>query len=1031
LKKPYPYQQDIINKTIEFKYNTLIQLPTGGGKTLISYEIAKELYSKYNNQILFIAPKINLMEQTLEAFKNSKPQKIHKNTPYDKKHPILISTIQTASRRDLNPDVIIIDEIHYGFDGKMIENLIKDKPNIRIIGLSATPYDKNGKLLQGFDLILNKYDMKYMIENKYLVPLKSYVLVKQNLSNVKLTAGDYNINQLSKVVSNNDTILEIVRTSKEFIKKSKKTIVFAVDINHCELLTEAFNKEGFTAKSLHSNNDKNELEVINDFKKGYIKVLVSVLKLTTGFDVPDTDLAIIARPTKSQNLYKQMVGRVLRKAENKKTSILLDCGNVIDELGNPLDSIKEKFVTEHSNKMVCQVCYSDRIKLQKTSEKVYWKCLDCGYIKNIESKNLYTCAGCGKKHNYKANFIHIQNKLFLKCECNSLTLISEYQGNEQFIELKSSKNGIKDNVASSGNIVQLLIDEEIRVSKAMNEFAKSIPPGKRILSLNNDIEKNKIFYDGLNKKQKDTLVLMLDKFFDICTNIKNTESMDSFVKNLNFNQNGFLLYFMTWSCQKRLDMKIDFDNAILEKLNRTLYENDLNYIIDNNILSLGIIISKTYELKLYDLMKLVIKKYNIINFNYSLSLYLSLSPEILENLFNTIDKTYIELLCPLIKTFDIGNCFSISDIFEDEDKIEKNLFYTIRFILNINEFLKKFNVEVLIFGKENKISYISYQKAKNFIRNLELKKLENWYAYSIDSNFHIEIPNNPNIIYNEQWESWDKWLDSKKSINKKTFDTFDNNEWMISDYLDSEDYVEYLRYQMDRYLPYEKAKKFIQSLNLKSFHEWEEYKKNSTFPNNIPKLPREYYHTLSLLSEKLIPSKKIQMWEDWNSWLGIKREKIKVKNNVQSERNNCYLSYNKAEKQIHALNIKSKKEWKTFTQDKNFPINIPKEPSIHYGNRGWKNYDIWLGLKPKEKIKRENFISISQKKTLNLVSIATKKYPNENVYFIQLTKNILDFYEKLNVQILSKNLKDDQIKLLKKKVLNIEEYAINKLKLFS
>ena len=303
-KKPYPYQQDIIDKTIEFKGNTLIQLPTGGGKTLISYNIAIELYNKYNNQILFISPKINLMEQTLNTFKNSKPQKIHKNTPYDKNHPILISTIQTASRRDLNPDVIIIDEIHYGFDGKMIENLIRDKPNIRIIGLSATPYDRNGRLLQGFDLVINKYDMKYMIENEYLVPLESYVLVRQNLKNVKLIAGDYNLSQLSKVVSNNNTILEIIRTSKEFIEKSKKTIVFAVDINHCELLTEAFKNEGFNAKSLHSNNDRDEFETIENFKKGYIKVLVSVLKLTTGFDVPDTDLAIIARPTKSQILYK-------------------------------------------------------------------------------------------------------------------------------------------------------------------------------------------------------------------------------------------------------------------------------------------------------------------------------------------------------------------------------------------------------------------------------------------------------------------------------------------------------------------------------------------------------------------------------------------------------------------------------------------------------------------------------------------------------------------------------------------------------
>ena len=474
-KKPYPYQQDIIDKTIEFKGNTLIQLPTGGGKTLISYNIAIELYNKYNNQILFISPKINLMEQTLNTFKNSKPQKIHKNTPYDKNHPILISTIQTASRRDLNPDVIIIDEIHYGFDGKMIENLIRDKPNIRIIGLSATPYDRNGRLLQGFDLVINKYDMKYMIENEYLVPLESYVLVRQNLKNVKLIAGDYNLSQLSKVVSNNNTILEIIRTSKEFIEKSKKTIVFAVDINHCELLAEAFKNEGFNAKSLHSNNDKDEFEIIENFKKGYIKVLVSVLKLTTGFDVPDTDLAIIARPTKSQILYKQMVGRVLRKAPNKKIAILLDCGNVIEELGDPLEPIKENFNNvDMQNKTTCSSCNSGNIKLRKKENNYYWECLNCNSIRELENKNLYKCSGCEKSHTYKSNFIQIDNKLFLNCDCNSLTLVSQYYGNEEFIEFSSSNNynnkNINEDSVDLNNILQILIDKR---NEAIKEFNKS------------------------------------------------------------------------------------------------------------------------------------------------------------------------------------------------------------------------------------------------------------------------------------------------------------------------------------------------------------------------------------------------------------------------------------------------------------------------------------------------------------------------------------------------------------------------------
>jgi len=173
------YQQDIVTQTIKSNKHTLIQVPTGGGKTVISRFIAFDLSYKQNKQILFVAPKLVLMEQTLKAFKDINPQKVHGSEYYNPKHKVLVSTLQTASRREeLQPDVIIIDEIHHGYDGSMIEKLIQNKPNTRVIGLSATPYDRKGKLLKGFELILDKYDMNYMIEHNFLVGLKPYVLVR-------------------------------------------------------------------------------------------------------------------------------------------------------------------------------------------------------------------------------------------------------------------------------------------------------------------------------------------------------------------------------------------------------------------------------------------------------------------------------------------------------------------------------------------------------------------------------------------------------------------------------------------------------------------------------------------------------------------------------------------------------------------------------------------------------------------------------------------------------------------------------------
>lgn len=379
------------------------------------------------------------MQQTAEVFKGLKPHIIHGTKKYDKNHHTLISTIQTAYRRDINPDVIIIDEIHHGYSGKMVKELIKDKKDIQIIGLSATPYDESGNLLDGFDLVLNQYDMKYMIKNGYLVPIRAHVLTKPDLSNVDIIAGDYNIAQLGKVVSKNNTILEIVTSSKSFILESNKTIVFAVDINHAELLSKSYRQEGFTSVALHSKLQREDIEYeIERFKKGHTKVLVSVLMLTTGFDVPETDLAIIARPTKSQNLYKQMVGRIARIAKDKKYGILLDCGNVIENLGKPLDPIKPTNTHKSNRKITCDKCESENIRFQTNQYGMFWECQDCSYIKEIENKNLYQCEHCNKEYSYEGSFEIVNNKLYLNCTCGYETLISEFTGTEKFLEIEDN-----------------------------------------------------------------------------------------------------------------------------------------------------------------------------------------------------------------------------------------------------------------------------------------------------------------------------------------------------------------------------------------------------------------------------------------------------------------------------------------------------------------------------------------------------------------------------------------------------------------
>ena len=595
------YQLDIVNQTLNSNKSTLIQIPTGGGKTLIAKEIIADLVEKLNLQVLFVAPKIILMEQTAEVFKSLNPHIVHGIHQYDTNHKVLVSTIQTASKRDINPDVIIIDEVHYGYEGKMIERLIKDKPNTRIIGLSATPYDKNGNQLQGFELILDKYDLKYMVENKYLVNIESQVLTKiRNLDRVKMIGGDYNTQELSKIVSDNKTILEIVGSTAEHIQKYKKAIVFAVDINHAELLTKSYQKKGFNAKVLHSKlNEKEQENELKEFKEGQTKILVSVAMLTTGFDMPDADVAIIARPTKSQNLYKQMVGRVLRLAPNKTHALLLDCGNIIENLGMPLDPIKAIQKKEiANNQQQCEYCESNNLKLKHKDNKSFWECEDCGHTKDIEH-GVYKCKLCGKFYTHNAKFSINNNKLWLNCDiCPHPTLISEYTGSEIFVLVGDKEN---ENINNNKSLVKVLEEEQKKKEKEQPQISAK----KNLFDLS-DLQAhiNKSLIDKISIKELDTelLNLFLESYKNSLANFEKLNAQSDDIQALKKQFSPQLIYKVIQGLRKEIQSLLTKNIQLNKDIHKELNKIEILkvYFIDYNMINLH---NPRYSLK--DVVKLV------------------------------------------------------------------------------------------------------------------------------------------------------------------------------------------------------------------------------------------------------------------------------------------------------------------------------------------------------------------------------------------------------------------------------------------
>ncbi len=428
------YQKDIIKRAIKAKGNILIQAPTGSGKTLIAEEIVK-FHKDDNKKSLFLAPKINLLEQTASAFKNLNPQIIHGSNKEDidlNAHSF-VSTIQTISRRveflsSMNFDYIIFDEMHYGAKGKMQE-IIKSVHKGKIIGLSATPYDEEGKLLtEDFDVIIDDYNSKYMVDNGYLVNIKSYESYKPNLNGIKTKVGDWDLNELDNRFNKPEIVNKIVAATKDILNTRYKTIVFCINISHAEAICKAYKNIGFNCEVIHSNlNKKEQKEILNRYINKETKILVSVDQLTTGFDVPATDTIVIARPTQSQNLYKQIIGRALRlsKETNKEEALLLDCGGVIERLGMPLDSIKEKVKQFDIVKKpyCCKSCKSVKpriFKIINDNKETITICPDCKESIKFKPKFIYKCDSCNRYYDFKndfKNFSFENEEMNLNCLC--------------------------------------------------------------------------------------------------------------------------------------------------------------------------------------------------------------------------------------------------------------------------------------------------------------------------------------------------------------------------------------------------------------------------------------------------------------------------------------------------------------------------------------------------------------------------------------------------------------------------------------
>tara|TARA_B100000427_G_scaffold312587_1_gene304190 strand:+ start:4180 stop:5604 length:1425 start_codon:yes stop_codon:yes gene_type:complete len=375
------------------KKSVLLVMPTGAGKTVVFSQIAKSAVEK-NNNVLILVHRRELVTQAskkLAAINVDHGIIAAKFKPTDA--PIQIASVQTLVRRlsttKFTPSLIIIDEAHHAVAGSW-EKILNHYPKAIRLGVTATPCRLDGRGLKEFfdDLILGP-TIPELVEQGYLSPHRVFAAPKPvSLDGLKTRAGDFAKDELSErmkeYVIKGDTI-EHWRKHANGVP----SVAFCCDILHAEAVVERFNDSGIRAGIITGemkNDDRDQ--VINDLSSGRIQVLVSVDVVSEGFDLPIIGCAILLRPTKSEGLYMQQVGRILRPQKNK-VAIVLDHVNstrdhgFVDDVRNWSLNAKRKSKRENQQApsvTVCEKCFAT-YRPQRI-------CPCCGFEKEIARRKI-------------------------------------------------------------------------------------------------------------------------------------------------------------------------------------------------------------------------------------------------------------------------------------------------------------------------------------------------------------------------------------------------------------------------------------------------------------------------------------------------------------------------------------------------------------------------------------------------------------------------------------------------------------------
>lgn len=344
------YQGELLERArgeLKVQPAVCVQLPTGGGKTGTATE-AHRLATERGHHSMFIVHRQELVDQTARTFDEfGVPYGfIAAGYPVNPYQPVQICSIDTLKARLARgvalpkPALISWDECHH-CAAEGWQKVFQHFKEAKHLGWTATPERLDGKGLHPmFTALVCGPSTAELIGAGWLSPYRLFCPVVPDTSGLPAARGEYVRAAVDHLMSRPGVVGKIVETYLEHGRRLdgtlRKAIGFAHSVEASQRYVAAMNAAGIRAAHLDGNTARVERRAtIQLYRAGLIDVLWSVDLFGEGFDVPEAEIAILARPTKSLALFLQQCGRVLRPGEGKVATILDHAGNVFHISGKP------------------------------------------------------------------------------------------------------------------------------------------------------------------------------------------------------------------------------------------------------------------------------------------------------------------------------------------------------------------------------------------------------------------------------------------------------------------------------------------------------------------------------------------------------------------------------------------------------------------------------------------------------------------------------------------------------------------------